>query len=141
MQPGHRGLTGEAVTGLSKLRCRSQFLWLLLVAMLATRALLPPGTMPEREHRGTIAITLCNSDGVWLIPMGDGAAKKDGDRQQRENAPCAFASLAGGILPPDPVLPAVPRTAATMRGQVVAATSVPVPPRPLPPARAPPQSV
>lgn len=123
---------------MSTLRRPGFFLWLLLAAMLANRALLPSGTMPERDQRGGISVTLCNSDGVWLIPMRADHSAPDEDRQQRDHAPCAFAGMVGGILPSETAQPTAPGTGALVYGYTVATLTIPVPRRSMPPARAPP---
>jgi hypothetical protein len=76
------------------------WLYLLLAAALFMRAFLPQGYMAERSSDGVIAVTLCNSDGVHLIPIRK-SANSDEDRQ-RVAPPCAFAGLAELALPPAP---------------------------------------
>lgn len=72
------------------------FLWLLLAAALFMRAVLPQGYMPERAADGTIAVALCGSDAVHLIPL---AGESDEDSERAE-PPCAFAGLAAPAVAP-----------------------------------------
>lgn len=80
---------------------RRSFLYLLLAAALFMRVLVPQGYMPERSADGGIAVTLCGSGGVWLIPLKDGA--KPEDKGQRADQPCAFAGLGAAAVPPPAV--------------------------------------
>lgn len=75
---------------------------LLLAAALFMRAVMPAGYMPERGNDGTIAISLCNSDGVLRIPVKD--AGPDDDAEHRSAPPCAFAGLGDPLATP-PELP------------------------------------
>lgn len=119
-----------------QLRRTSVNLLLLLFAALFMRAAMPAGYMPEKSADGTIAIALCNSDGVLRIPLKDAG---DTDTEHRSAPPCAFAGLAGAATPP----PDAPQIVHSPASQRVYATlpepAVPVAaPRPLPPARGPP---
>lgn len=71
---------------------------LLLFAALFMRAVMPAGYMPERSNDGTIAIALCNSDGVLRIPLKE--AGEDKDAEHRSAPPCAFAGLGDPLNPP-----------------------------------------
>ena len=112
-------------------------LWFLLAAALFMRAALPQGYMPERSASGAIAVALCGSDGLHLIPLADGAAP-DEDRQRAE-PPCAFAGLAAPTIPPHSLpelaLPAPQVLAHADHAPVVALEAAP---RLHPPSRGPP---
>lgn len=82
------------------------FLCLLLAAALFVRALLPQGYMPERSADGGIAVALCGSDGIWLIPLTEEAPEGKG---QRADQPCAFAGLSAAAGPPHGVPGLAPR--------------------------------
>jgi hypothetical protein len=116
--------------------CRP-FLWLLLAAALFMRALLPQGYMPERSESGAIAVRLCNSASVHLIPL-EGEAAPEEDRQRAE-PPCAFAGLASPAIPSSAgselPLPAVVAVAYVGFAPTVTQGAVP---RLLPPATGPP---
>lgn len=101
------------------------------------RALVPHGYMPERAAGGAIAVRLCNSDGVWLIPL-DRGAKPDRD-QQRAEQPCAFAGLGSPATPPPTVPDIAPRpTSNAVFATDRAAVEMVAAPRLLPPATGPP---
>lgn len=113
-------------------------MWLLLAAVLFLRAFVPAGTMPERDDGGFVAVHLCNSDGVWLIPLGkadSGPAKGE----NRGGEPCAFAGLGSPIVPP-PDLPAfaLPGPGAESFAPVRAFAALPPQQSLPPPARGPP---
>lgn len=112
------------------------WLWLLLAAALFTRALLPQGYMPGRTDAGAIAIKLCGSDAVWLLPLEKGT--KPAPEKRTADQPCAFAGLASAA--PLPVLPEMPTpgmTAGAFAALPLAAV-LSFSPRGLPPARGPP---
>jgi hypothetical protein len=115
------------------------FVWLLLAAALFMRAVIPQGYMPERAESGAIAVALCNSNGVHLIPLGnrDGSPAKG----QRAGEPCAFAGLTGPALAPPP-LPRLPLRAPVKLAYADGAAFevAPVAERFLPPVRGPPLS-
>ena len=83
--------------------------WLLLAAALLLRAFVPQGYMPQREAGGGISVSLCGTDGVWLIPLHKSVDDDQPDRQRAEG-PCLLAgfAMAAGLPPPAPVLPALP---------------------------------
>lgn len=113
------------------------FLWLLLAAALFVRAFVPQGYMPERSDGGAIAVAVCGSGGVHVIPLG-----KDGEREKdrpRPEPPCAFAGLSGAALPPPAAaeLPA-PQAASIAYAAPARAFAAQAPPRLFPPARGPP---
>jgi hypothetical protein len=111
------------------------YLWLLLAATLFMRAVLPQGYMPERSDSGAIAVVVCGSDAVHLIPLKDGSEEE----RPRAEPPCAFAGLGSPAVPPpagfalavtahvEPAFASVPST-----------FSVAGAPRLRPPARGPP---
>lgn len=123
---------------MSRTRSHRTCLWLLLAAALFLRAVVPQGYMPERSTAGSIALTLCNSDGVWLVPLNHDGDKPD-KSGQRADPPCAFAGLGAPAVPP-PASEALPPLAP------VPLAFAPAPdapeqsgqPRLLPPARGPP---
>jgi hypothetical protein len=110
---------------------------LLLAAALFMRAVMPAGYMPERSADGTIAIALCNSEGVIHIPL-KGAGEEE-DAEHRSAPPCAFSGLGDPVnTPPD--LPQIaiyeayePGFAAVSQRLYLTGNS-----RVLPPARGPP---
>jgi len=112
-------------------------LWLLLAAALFVRAFVPAGYMPERADGGMIAVALCGSGEVHLIPRGDGASP-DKDRPRVE-PPCAFAGLGSPAAPP-PALPAlaVPAPIAVAYAPAPAPVRAGASTRLLPPATGPP---
>lgn len=111
------------------------FLWLLLAAALFMRALLPQGYMPERAADGTIAVALCGSDGIHLIPLAD----ESDDDSQRAEPPCAFAVLtAPAVAPPAFAELAAPALAAVAFAKTFAAPAPTPAARLLPPATGPP---
>lgn len=112
-------------------------LWLLLAAALFMRAFVPQGYMAERSDSGTIAVTLCGSDGVHLIPLKQ--AGNSEQEQQRVEPPCAFAGLGTAALPP-PGLPELPLPAAVETAYPADGIDVGyfVAPRLRPPVRGPP---
>ena len=115
------------------------FLYLLLAAALLMRAFVPQGYMPERSESGAIAIELCNSDGVHLIPLRD----RDGSpaKGQRAGEPCAFAGLTGPALaPPAPPRLPMPVPVELAYADETASEVSPIAERFLPPARGPPLS-
>ena len=118
-------------------RSSQPFLWLLLAAALFMRAVLPQGYMPERSADGSIAVAVCGSDGVHLIPL-EGRGIPDDDRPRAE-PPCAFAGL-GTLAAPLPAgfELAMPAPAERAFAATLAAVSVAAAPRLLPPARGPP---
>lgn len=122
---------------MTRLRPSRASIWLLLAAALFMRALVPHGYMPERAAGGAIAVRLCNSDGVWLIPLEHGA--KPGKDQQRAEQPCAFAGLGSPATPP-PALPEIaPRLASNYAFAIDrAAAEIGATPRLMPPATGPP---
>ena len=114
----------------------------LLAAALFVRAFLPQGTMPERLESGALAVALCGSDGVHLIPLKraqDGPEQDLPEQDRRAEPPCAFAGLSAPATPP-PALAALPVPAAVLRESPVLAADGEraVPARLFPPARAPP---
>lgn len=123
---------------MTRARDTRSWFWLLLAAALLTRAFVPQGYMPERSERGVIAVKLCTSDGVWLVPID----RKDGDPRhegKRADQPCAFAGLAPATVPPSGLPAPVPPAPAAI--SYVRAQSPPAPlaaPHLRPPARAPP---
>lgn len=112
---------------------RNAFCLLLIAAALMMRALVPGGTMISNE-RGDLAITLCNSDMMLVIPMKDKApSPDDGDRQP----PCAFAGHAPADTPPAQFAP-LPQFAAAAYDATRAQALSPDSPRFLPPSTGPP---
>jgi len=112
-------------------------LWILLAAALFMRAFVPQGYMPERSGDGAIAVAMCSSGGVHLIPLGDEESAPENERKPADQ-PCAFAGLGSAALPP--ALPApVPAIASAVAyfgpSGPAEATSAP---RLRPPARGPP---
>ena len=113
------------------------FLWLLLAAVLFMRAVLPQGYMPQRSDSGAIAVAVCGSNGVHVIPL-ERRDVPDGD-WQRSELPCAFAGL-GALAGPLPAgfelaMPAPSERAFAATPAAVAAAAGK---RFLPPARGPP---
>ena len=103
------------------------------------RAALPQGYMPERSDSGAIAVKICGSYDVHLIPLKHGSDPA----KQRQNAepPCAFAGLASPGLPPALELDLPPRKIARANFGTPAVAQPPLAtPRFLPPARGPPVS-
>ena len=93
-------------------RSSRPFLYLLLAAALFVRALVPQGYMPERADSGAVAVVMCGSGGVHLIPL-----KQDREapgKSQRAEPPCAFAGLAAPALPPPAAPELLPTTLAAM---------------------------
>lgn len=119
------------------LRAPGWTLCLLLAAALFMRAFLPAGTMAERSEHGAIAVKLCSSGGVHVIPLkGDKSAPDD---EQRAGAPCAFAGLAGAATPPPPLSePVPPVSGALAYDEISTPADTLVPERLNPPARGPP---
>ena len=122
---------------MNRVRTPRASLWLLLVAALFMRAFVPQGYMAERADSGAIAVTLCGSDGVHLIPLKQGGNPEK--ERQRAEPPCAFAGLGAPAAPP-PALPELPLPApATLAHADHPATPEPFAPQRLhPPARGPP---
>jgi hypothetical protein len=112
------------------------YLWLLLAAGLFMRAVLPQGYMPERSDGGSIAVVVCGSDGIHLIPLKD-ETDPDEDRQKAE-PPCAFAGLAALAFPPASPHTAAPARVAVGFAEASAQTRLAPSPRLLPPATGPP---
>jgi len=88
-------------------------LWLLLAAALFVRAFVPQGYMAERSADGSIAVTLCASGGIHVVPLkkrdpGSGAA-------ERAEPSCAFAGLGSPALSPR----AMPAIAPVAQAQAV----------------------
>ncbi|AKM10505.1 DUF2946 family protein [Croceicoccus naphthovorans] len=84
--------------------------WLLLVATLFMRAVMPAGYMAEAKG-GSIVVDICNSDATWRIPL---PAKKSDDHAKQQ-APCAFAGFAHAAL----TMPDVPTVSAVAPAQEV----------------------
>lgn len=125
---------------MTRLRPSRASIWLLLAAALFMRALVPHGYMPERAAGGAIAVRLCNSDGVWLIPLEHGA--KPGKDQQRAEQRCAFAGLGSPATPPLALPQMAPRPAVRAAFALDrAAVEIGATPRLLPPATGPPLTV
>ena len=127
----------DLTAGNVKRRSSLVLLWLFLAVALFTRAFLPQGYMPEQSQSGTVAVTLCSSGAVHLVPLKEGTAP--GEEPLRAELPCAFAGLALAAVP-TPILPELPHpvTADATYGDR-APTRVPTEAQHLrPPARAPP---
>lgn len=110
------------------------FAWMLLLAALAMRALIPQGYMAESTSPGTLTVTVCHSDAVWQIPV----EKRKPDRERRDPQPCAFAKLSVGAAPELaarlPLPPVVVASFAANEAPLALASAA----RQLPPARGPP---
>jgi hypothetical protein len=128
--------------------------WLLLAATLFLRALLPVGTMPDRDASGAISVRLCGSAG-WLVQAvqqethsgrhhASGHHAKSGEPEhdegeQHASQACAFAGLGTpAATPPDMPALLLPTPVATLFAATSARPASVTVPRPLPPARAPP---
>lgn len=110
------------------------FAWVLLLAALAMRAVIPQGYMAESTSPGTLAVTVCHSGAVWQIPV-----EKKQDREQRDPQPCAFAGLSTGAPPgPDAIVLSLPPVAAASFATNEAPLALASAARQLPPARGPP---
>ena len=125
------------------MRLHRSFLWLLLFAAFLPQfmnpqgAVLPQGYMPERSADGAIAVVVCGSGGVHLIPLKDGADPEK--ERQRAEPPCAFAGLGGAAVPPPSFeeLP-FPKPEAVAYAEQAASGLAPSPTRLLPPSTGPP---
>ena len=101
------------------------------------RAFVPQGYMAKRADSGAIAVTLCGSDGVHLIPLKQGGNPEK--ERQRAEPPCAFAGFGAPATSP-PAVPELPFPApvALAYADHPAAFDAPAPQRLHPPARGPP---
>lgn len=115
---------------------RNAFCLLLIAAALMMRALMPGGTMISAERGGELAITICNSDMMLVIPIKEKSPSTEDDDQQQ---PCALAGNALADTPPDLFMP-LPQLAAATYDATRAAAISPDAPRFLPPATGPPLS-
>lgn len=116
-------------------KCAPAWVWLLLVAALAMRAVFPAGIMAEARG-STIVVGICNSDAKMRIEI---PARHDGDEGKAKPSPCAFASLAHVAIGASPSI-ALPRPTvakAAYRAQRVRPFAT-APPRLRPPVRGPP---
>lgn len=79
---------------------------LLLLAVLALRAVVPAGTMPAAGDDGRIVLLLCNADAgrTILFDPGTGDSRND---FAADTQPCVFAGSFAAFGGPVPVLPAV----------------------------------
>ena len=112
-------------------------LWLLLAAALFMRAFVPQGYMPERSGDGAIAVAMCASGGVHLIPLKD-EGSAPADRAKRAGEPCAFTGL-GHAVPLSGLPDAPPPVASALAPFAGFAAAGPAgAPRLRPPARGPP---
>ena len=119
-------------------RFRFGLAWLLLAAALIMRAVVPQGYMAEAAPDGTIVVALCQSDAVLTIPLKRQQHDEE-PPQGREQAPCAFASLAIGDGPgPDAPVLSLPDRVAEQFDASEVAFALAAAARQLPPARAPP---
>jgi hypothetical protein len=111
-------------------------LWLLLAAALFMRAFVPQGYMAERTESGAIAVKVCGSGHVLLIPTGQDEAPDEADRAE---PPCAFAGLGTPALPPPSSFElGMPEPVARAFARAGHAAPPPASRLPHPPARGPP---
>lgn len=116
------------------------WVWVLLVATLAMRAVFPAGIMAEARGT-TIVVGICNSDAKIQIAIParhDGRQGGDADGKAKAS-PCAFAGLAQvAIAGPAPLALPLPADTDTLRASHPVAPQATAPPRLLPPATGPP---
>lgn len=116
---------------------RPSALLMLLLAALFVRAFLPQGTMIEAGGHGGIAIALCNSDDLLIIPVADDRAPAPPREQAAQG--CVFAGHgAAGDVPAPLAAPAPRFAAASAFGGFVSVFALLTVSRTRPPARAPP---
>ena len=130
--PARASLTRVLVT-----RRAPILLYVLLAAALFMRAFVPQGYMPERSGDGAIAVAMCASGGVHLIPLKD-EGSAPADRAKRAGEPCAFAGLGHAVPPPAVAEPAPPIASTLAPFAGFAAAGPAGAPRLRPPARGPP---
>ncbi len=111
---------------------------LLILAALLMRVVVPQGYMVDTDQSGGIEITVCNSDGTWVIPMKDTGKEHEDDGDGTAKA-CSFSGHSASATPAEGTAPLpLPQLAEAafdaMRERALSPTS---PPR-LPSARAPP---
>ena len=75
-----------------------------IISVLLLRALVPTGYMADRTQSGSITVTICGSDGVFLIPLEKDQSSHDNE-EQRADAPCTASSFAKAMgAPPQPLV-------------------------------------
>lgn len=114
---------------------------LLLVAALSVRILVPQGYMIEADQNAEITITLCNTDGTWVIPMKETGGGHEDDADHGAKA-CSFSGHTADASAPDGTahLP-LPQLAEAVFDATRAAALAPDALHYLPPARGPPTRI
>lgn len=114
---------------------------MLVAVALFVRAVVPQGYMAQEDASGGFEITLCNSDGSWVIPMAEPAGGHEKETDHSGSA-CQFGghSEAGDTPQIASVLLLPDARRAAFAPDLVASLSLRHV-RPIPPATGPPTAV